>query len=152
MAAAKKGFCRGCRLLVPVGYGCKRCRVRPGRGGGNTEAPARTEPSLADDPVPDDVWREVVRQALPVLRVVPLGSQDAFFCQLGLELDLLDSDAGEAPVYRLAAFCRIALQPVGTGGRRHCKQVVAVVNARISRCAAGQYGSLVREYLALALD
>ena len=70
---------------------------------------------MFDDPVADDVWREVVRQALPVLRVVPLGSQDPCFCQLGLELDLLGSDAGEAAVYRLAAFCRIILQPVRRG-------------------------------------
>jgi hypothetical protein len=45
-----------------------------------------------------------------------LGSQDAFFCQLGLELDLLNEHAGESAVYRLAAFCRIVLQPVGRGG------------------------------------
>ena len=29
IAAAKKGFCRGCRLLVPEGYGCKRFRSAP---------------------------------------------------------------------------------------------------------------------------
>ena len=87
-----------------------------------------------------------------MLRGVPLGSQDPFFGQLGLELDLVNGDAGEAAVFRLAAFCRIILQPVGRGGRRHCKQVVAVVNGRIARWAAGQYGSLVREYLSLALD
>jgi hypothetical protein len=41
---------------------------------------------------------------------------------------------------------------VGRGGRRHCRQVVAVVNGRIARWAAGQYGALVREYLSLALE
>ena len=145
MFAAKKEFCKGCRLLVPAGYSCKRCRIRPSGRMGSSGTPARMEPCLADDPVADDVWKEVVRQALPVLRVVPLGSQDPFFCQLGLELDLLNEHAGEAAVFRLAAFCRIILQPVGRGGRRHCKQVVAVVNGRIARWAAGQYGSLVRE-------
>ena len=145
MVAAKKEFCKGCRLLVPAGYSCKRCRVRPCQGAGSSGSPARVEPSLADDPVADDVWKEVVRQALPILRVVPLGSQDPFFSQLGLELDLLNEHAGEVAVFRLAVFCRIVLQPVGRGGRRHRKQVVAVVNGRIARWAAGQYGSLVRE-------
>ena len=150
--AAKKSVCLGCRLLVPLGYGCKRCKKRPGRGEPTGPGTPRVEPALADDPVEDHVWKEVVRQALPVLRTLPLGSQDPFFTQLGLELDLLDAAAGDTQVYRLSAFCRIILQPVGRGGRRHCRQVVAVVNGRIARWAAGQYGSLVREYLSLALD
>ena len=145
-------MCTRCKLLVPLGHGCKRCKRHPGVRDSVSGAPARVEPALADDPVEDKVWEEVVRHALPVLRTLPLGCQDPFFTQLGLELDLIDRRVGDTQVYRLATFCRIVLQPVGRGGRRHCRQVVAVVNGRIARWAAGQYGSLVREYLVLALD
>jgi hypothetical protein len=55
-------------------------------------------PSLLDDPVPDSMWKELVGQSMPVLRAVPPGSQEAFFRQLGLELDLLDQAATDFQV------------------------------------------------------
>ena len=111
------------------------------------------EPALADDPVADDVWREVVRHALPILRTIPPGSRDPFFCQLGLELDLLNCSAGDVAVYRLAAFCRIVLQPVGRGGGSAALPTSRGSSEQPNRpWAAGQYGFLVREYLSLALE
>ena len=114
MVAAKKEFCKACRLLFPAGYSCKRCRVRPGRGVGSSGPPGRVEPYLADDPVADDVWKEVVRQALPVLRVVPLGSQEPFFCQLGLELDRARRGGGRLPACGFLSHRPSTGRPLGS--------------------------------------
>ena len=82
-----------------------------------------------------------------VIRFVPQGAKTALFTALAQEMELVTTTSGPASMWRLSAFCRIILQPVGRGGRRHCKQTVAVVAGRLARWAAGQLGSLVREYL-----
>ena len=105
-----------CKLLVPLGHGCKRCKKHPGLRDTALGAQARVEPALADDPVDGTVWKEVVRQALPVLRTLPLGSQDPFFTQLALELDLLDSSAGDTQVYACQPFAVSCCSLWGEGG------------------------------------
>jgi hypothetical protein len=80
--AIKRTVCRDCRLLVLWGRKCKKCGQRAARPWGGDQGPPPTSPGLAEDPVPDELWRQLVAQSLPVLRVIPLGCQDAFFSQL----------------------------------------------------------------------
>ena len=111
--AIKRFVCRDCRILVPWARKCKGCDRRVTRSWGAALEPQPACRTPAEDPVPDEVWRQLVSQSMPVLRHIPAGCQEAFFSQLGVELDLLDRSATDTQVYRLAPFCRIVLQPVG---------------------------------------
>ena len=99
-------------------------------------------------PVAPPPWKQVVLQARPVLRFLPPACRDPFFGQLATELETIGPGATADDVYKLAAFCRIVLQPLGRGGKCHCRQAVAGLNGRLARWSAGQYLGLVQEYLA----
>jgi hypothetical protein len=72
-------------------------------------------------PVAPPAWKQVVLQARPVLRFLPPACRDPFFGQLAVELEAIGPGATPDDVYKLAAFCRIILQPLGRGGKRHCR-------------------------------
>ena len=150
LASARRCVCPICRLLVPLGRECRACHRRP-----NLPIPASTtlgpDVPAADSSLEDTLWLQVIQHSLPVVRSLPLGCRDLFFSQLAAELERIGPSADPSSVYRMAAFCRIVLQPLGRGGRRHCRQAVAVINGRIARWTSGQQAALVREYLAQAL-
>ena len=144
LLAANRQICRPCCLLVPRGAACRQCHRRIDLP--SADPPPAAGPDLGQEVVTDTDWENVLLKGLPVIRFVPHGAQSAFFSQLALELERITPDSGAAAVWRLAAFCRIILQPVGRGGRRHCKQTVAIVAGRLARWAAGQQAALVKEY------
>ena len=143
---AKRWICSPCNVLVPLKKNCK-C------GKGPESPPATTTVAVAVDTTPDDdtVWTSILQHALPVTRSIPLGVREQWYTALSTELERCSSDAPPEAFTRLMAFCRIALAPLGRGGKRHCRQAAAVMRQRLNRWAAGQHQALAQEYLRDAL-
>ena len=136
--------CARCLLLAPISGRCRRCDALPlvDLGVLPQGPPAQPDPS---SPLTED-WLRMLDNPAPVLRRVPDGSSDLFFAALASELEFISVDSAAADLWRVAAFCRIVLAPLGRGGKRHCRQAAAQVNLRIGRWQAGQFASLISDY------
>ena len=148
LAEMDRWACLQCRTVNARSRPCLKCKRR-------ITAPADGLAGLSpSEPLPewdDSLWSTVLENSLPVIRSIPLGAQSQWFRTLAREIQQSRDNPTSDSIARLGAFCRLALAPLGRGGRKHCRQAVSVVSARLARWEAGQYQSLVREYLESSL-
>ena len=125
---------------MPLHKTCKKCGDPP-----RCHVTTQQTQAPTDADVDDGVWAAIL--ANPVTRSIPAGARLMWYSTLTTALTSCRADSPPEAFLRLAAFCRIALAPLGRGGKRHCRQATTVFLGRLARWNAGQHYQLAVEYL-----
>ena len=138
---AKRRVCENCLLLAPVLGPCRRCKNKVLR------QPQMTVLQNGNDEIEEPCWEQLFLSQTGVIRAIPSAAMSKWLDVLSSELDRIKTDSPPEHAWRFAAFCRIALQPLGRGGRKHQRQGVATFLRRLATWEAGQHRQLLEEFL-----